>query len=91
MGLRLILLVMRDLNFSGQVGTRLRDQGVATFALKSDAANFARKCGWFKKDVIRAADRFFIFYVIGQSGNASEIRLLAKDRAVITAPHPGYW
>jgi hypothetical protein len=82
---------MRDLNFIGPIGSRLRDQGVATFVMKSDAAAFARKCGWFRRDVIRAADRFFIFYVVGQSGNAETIRLLAKDRSVIETPHPGYW
>lgn len=82
---------MRDLDLRGRNGSQLREQNVATFARKSDATSFARKCGWFQNDVIRAADRFFIFYVIGQSGNANEIRLLAKDQSVIEALHPGYW
>ena len=82
---------MRDLNFTGQTGSRFREQGVATFTRKADAAAFARRCGWLQQDVIRAADRFFIFYVVGQSGNSETIRLLAKDRSVIEAPHPGYW
>ena len=82
---------MRDLDFRGQLGSQLREQGVATFAIKADAAVFARKCGWFSKDVISAANRFCIFWVVGQSGNSETIRLLAKDHSVIEAPHPGYW
>jgi len=82
---------MRDLDLRGQTGSRLREQGIASFAIKSDAIIFARQCGWLRQDVIRAADRFFIFYVIGQSGNSEIIRLLTKNATVIEAPHPGYW
>ena len=82
---------MRDLDFRGQLGSQLREQGAAIFAIKAEAATFARRCGWFQQDVIRAANRFCIFWVVGQDGGPGMIRLLAKDCSVIEAPHPGYW
>jgi hypothetical protein len=82
---------MRDLDFRGQTGSRLREQSLATFATKAAAATFAQSCGWLRGDAMRAADRFFVFWVVGQSGNSEQIRLLTKDRSVVEVVHPGYW
>ena len=50
---------------------------VATTKPKAEA--FAKAHGWRKADVIRAYNRFMMFWVVGQNYTEGSFRLLSKD------------
>lgn len=52
----------------------------ATFVRKQDASQEAKRLGWQANDVIRAANRFQAFWVVGQVADAEgNYRLLSND------------
>jgi hypothetical protein len=83
-------LNMRDLDHRGKAGTSLREQGLATFALKKDAISFAKQSGWLVKDVTRASNRFCIFWVVCQV-YPETVKYLTKDASIVEAPWPGLY
>lgn len=69
----------------------LADVHVATFPLKNEAEIFAKDCGWPLSCVVKAANRFNIFWVVGQLVNTETYRLLQKDKKWIDIKFKGYF
>ena len=57
----------------------LGDTRVAGFAVKRDAARFARLHGWRTKDAIRAQNHFNLFWVVAQGITSGVTRVLLTD------------
>lgn len=49
----------------------LGTSGIAAFPLRPQAEGFAVSCGWPRRSVQRAANRFSMFWVVGQCVNSS--------------------
>ena len=64
---------------------------IAAFQRKSDAVKFAREHGWLTADVIGAANRFWRFWVVGQSIGSETLRLLQSDGSPLDMAYPGRW
>lgn len=56
----------------------LGEARIARFAVKRDANLFAKAHGWYQSSIIRAFNRFQIFYVIGDR-LPDELRLATLD------------
>ena len=64
------------------------DKNIAAFANKADASAFAKACGWSAKNVVRAYNRFSLFWVVAQP-LPDTIRVVTKDKAWFDMPNPG--
>lgn len=68
----------------------LRDSGIASFARKDDAIDFARTHGWPASAVQWAANRFWLFFVVTQVV-AEERRFLRCDGSWLDLPLTNTW
>ncbi len=57
----------------------LRAVGGQLFARKADAVSFAGTKGWLRSDVVKASNRFNVFWVVGQWVDAQTFRVLGSD------------
>jgi hypothetical protein len=64
----------------------LADHDIACFALKRDAVSLARTRGWNASDVIRASNRFNVFWVVGERLSDC-LRLATKERGWVRVPY----
>lgn len=69
----------------------LGSSNVYAAALKRQAASEAKRQGFSSKDLIRAYNRFNIFWVIGQSLPHGVYRLVAKSGAPVEVRAQNDW
>lgn len=82
---------MKYLDLRGQTWNQIIEGDVAKFLTKREASAFARSCGWSNNDVIKAANRFCNWWVIGQMQSTDSLTLLRNDKGVTEVAFPGYW
>lgn len=64
----------------------LNSHDIARFAQKRDALALARARGWNTYDVIKAFNRFQIFWVVGERLN-DNLRLATNARGTVHVPY----
>ena len=64
----------------------LADHGVAFFATKREAAALAKARGWNACDIIRAFNRFNIFWVVGER-LPDGLRLATREPGAVRLPY----
>jgi hypothetical protein len=64
----------------------LADHDVAHFATKREAASLQRARGWNSYDIIRAFNRFNIFWVVGER-LPDELRLATRAPGSVRLPY----
>lgn len=82
---------MGHLDLRGRTWSQLSDNEVARFPTKKEASTFAKSNGWLVKDVSKAADRFFVYWVICAMQSTETLTFLRKDGGTVEIAHPGYW
>lgn len=68
-----------NLDFRGYAMNGNQSGSLFAISRKKPAQEFARRCGWNAKDVCRARNQFFMFWVVGQSLGEHKFRCLAND------------
>jgi hypothetical protein len=67
----------------------LSEHDIARFALKRDAAALAKARGWNRSDIMRAFNRFNIFWVVGDrySADTEHVRLATRTPGTVDVPY----
>jgi len=64
---------------------------IARFATKREAVTFAASFGWTAGNCQQAANRFWMFWIVGQCLDVETYRFLCKDGSTLNMAYPGYW
>lgn len=65
----------------------LGEKNIAAFALKRQALALAKERGWNRGDVMRAFNRFQMFWVVGDCHAENGVRLATRERGTVDVPY----